>query len=260
MDIDTIGKRIRRERLNKELKLKELSSETGLSIQALSQYELDKRIPDIETINKISNVLNVTATSLLYGKAILKKILYDLKKNIFVITFMDDSNIQYILNSKIESVENKSDVYEDRLRTNINVTYKRLLIPNDVNIENKLVNFEIEGNNILHSYIEIFVEAIYFSVLNFYRFHPENINAVNETKIPFNIMESKVKQSIYINVEHANNLYSKIYFFNAVNKRTRVNIYEEIKNEEFKDFFKNPLEIRKKEGKNNIPITSDREL
>lgn len=62
-----IGKRIRTYRKNIPLTMKELASSIGVSEQAVSQYELGKRIPSMEILLKIAKVFNLTYTELIKG-------------------------------------------------------------------------------------------------------------------------------------------------------------------------------------------------
>jgi transcriptional regulator with XRE-family HTH domain len=65
MDILNIGENIRNIRKNQKLTLKELGIKISLSEQAIGQYERGEREPNIETLNKIANALEVSLNDLL---------------------------------------------------------------------------------------------------------------------------------------------------------------------------------------------------
>ena len=54
----TIGERIKELRIKKGLTQKQLANQTGLSEISIRKYEADERRPKIETIRKISTVLD----------------------------------------------------------------------------------------------------------------------------------------------------------------------------------------------------------
>ena len=57
--------RIREIRVQKGVQQKELATSLGIAANTLSQYETGKREPDIKTMEKIADVLNVTVDDLL---------------------------------------------------------------------------------------------------------------------------------------------------------------------------------------------------
>lgn len=59
------GDLIREFRKNKNIKMGDLSKKLGISVQALSQYELNKREPNLEMLNKIAAALDVEVSNLL---------------------------------------------------------------------------------------------------------------------------------------------------------------------------------------------------
>ena len=63
--MSTFGAKIRSLRENLELSQQEVSSQIGCSSKVLSNYELDKREPDFETLIKLCDFFNVTADYLL---------------------------------------------------------------------------------------------------------------------------------------------------------------------------------------------------
>ena len=62
-----IGKRIHEIRQQKNLTQEQLASDLGISRQAVSKWESDKAIPDIENLMYISNLYNVSLDELIKG-------------------------------------------------------------------------------------------------------------------------------------------------------------------------------------------------
>ena len=56
----TVGERIRTIRKEKGLTQKQLATETGLSVRSIQDFEYDKIVPKLETLLKISSVLQVS--------------------------------------------------------------------------------------------------------------------------------------------------------------------------------------------------------
>lgn len=63
--MSTFGTKIRSLRENLDLSQQEVSNQIGCSSKVLSNYELDKREPDFETLIKLCDFFNVTADYLL---------------------------------------------------------------------------------------------------------------------------------------------------------------------------------------------------
>lgn len=59
-----IGKNIKYYRLMNHLSQEELAQQVGLNKMAISNYEMDKRTPDLATLRKIADALNVTLAKL----------------------------------------------------------------------------------------------------------------------------------------------------------------------------------------------------
>jgi len=91
-----------------ELSQVDLAKKLNITSQALSQYELNKRMPDIEMINKIADFFNVSVDYLL-GRTDEKKIILD---------SVNDASIEYYADNKIIkdinglSPESKKDLEE----------------------------------------------------------------------------------------------------------------------------------------------------
>lgn len=65
VDSYTIGQRIQEVRLKKGIKQHELAKKIGVDRTSLSAYENGKRLPDIMTLCRIANVLEVTLDELI---------------------------------------------------------------------------------------------------------------------------------------------------------------------------------------------------
>lgn len=61
----SFGSRLRELRKNAHLSQSDLASEIGVSSMAISQYELDNRFPDYETLIKICGFFNTSADYIL---------------------------------------------------------------------------------------------------------------------------------------------------------------------------------------------------
>lgn len=59
VNLDTIGEKIKKERLKKGLKQYKLANEAGISNTYLSDVEVGRTIPSIKTLDKISKVLKI---------------------------------------------------------------------------------------------------------------------------------------------------------------------------------------------------------
>lgn len=65
MSLDTIGRNIRKYRLNKKLRQEDLAEMTGLSANYIGMVERGEKIPSLETFIIILNVLEVSADMVL---------------------------------------------------------------------------------------------------------------------------------------------------------------------------------------------------
>lgn len=73
MDKKVLGARIREERKKLSLTPKEFSEKVGISDAYLSEVELGKKMPSINTFIKIVNIIGIPADVLLRGEVIIKK-------------------------------------------------------------------------------------------------------------------------------------------------------------------------------------------
>lgn len=55
----TLGRRLKKVRLERKMTQKYIAEELNIRQQAISQYENDKAIPNFDTIDKIATILNV---------------------------------------------------------------------------------------------------------------------------------------------------------------------------------------------------------
>ena len=60
-----LGDKIKSERLNKNLKQKELAVRAGISISYMSDIERGRTNPSVQTLKKISDALNIKASELI---------------------------------------------------------------------------------------------------------------------------------------------------------------------------------------------------
>ena len=67
MKTDSVGKRIKHLREKNSLEAQKLAHDLKVGKSTLSNWENDRRTPDLDTIKKISNYFNVTTDYLLYG-------------------------------------------------------------------------------------------------------------------------------------------------------------------------------------------------
>ena len=65
-----MGKRIREQRLRKNLKQEELAWQAGISVPYLSQIETGIKEPSLNVIIRIANALNTTEAYLLFGASL----------------------------------------------------------------------------------------------------------------------------------------------------------------------------------------------
>ncbi len=65
MELDSIGKYIRKFRLARKLRQEELAEQTGLSTNYIGMIERGEKVPSLESFIAIANVLDVSADMLL---------------------------------------------------------------------------------------------------------------------------------------------------------------------------------------------------
>lgn len=65
MDFDSIGRNIRKFRLEKNLRQEDLAEQTGLSSNYIGMVERGEKTPSLETLIHIANALQVSADMLL---------------------------------------------------------------------------------------------------------------------------------------------------------------------------------------------------
>ena len=63
-----VGKNIKKHRTELNMTQEELAEKISVTRQAVSNWETEKTQPDIETLERISEVLGVTIEELIYGK------------------------------------------------------------------------------------------------------------------------------------------------------------------------------------------------
>lgn len=62
-----VGKNIRKFRENKNMTQEDLADKLNVTRQAVSNWETDKTQPDIDTLHKIAQILDVSVEELIYG-------------------------------------------------------------------------------------------------------------------------------------------------------------------------------------------------
>lgn len=68
MQTDTIGYRIRRLRIKKNISVAEMSIQTGISRQNIYFWETEQRKPDIDNLALLALFFNVTTDYLIFGR------------------------------------------------------------------------------------------------------------------------------------------------------------------------------------------------
>ncbi|MBS6503839.1 MAG: helix-turn-helix transcriptional regulator [Clostridium sp.] len=117
-----LGKIIREYRQKANLTLKELAQKVGVSEQAISQYERNKRTPNVTMIKKIGNALSVD-------------LLFELRKELNVNEFFVETAeymVKYInllsmgdLDVKGFSIDEVDEFYQDAIMSMIKILKKR---------------------------------------------------------------------------------------------------------------------------------------
>ena len=69
MDQQDLGLRLKELRQQANLTQSQLANKVGITRQALSSYELGKRMPSAETLSKLSSVLNTDLIEILFKQA-----------------------------------------------------------------------------------------------------------------------------------------------------------------------------------------------
>lgn len=104
--IATIGQRIEELRKDNGLSQQELAHEIGITRQLLSMIEIDKRLPTIDVLNKLSERLNVSVYTLLTGyddsNALIANDLNLSNDALNVLKTQKDSSVPVILSQIIE--------------------------------------------------------------------------------------------------------------------------------------------------------------
>ncbi len=63
-----IGKNIKRYRENKKMTQDDLATKLNVTRQAVSNWETEKTQPDIETLHKIAQILEISIEEIIYGE------------------------------------------------------------------------------------------------------------------------------------------------------------------------------------------------
>ena len=62
-----VGENIKKIRVEKRMTQEELAEKLSVTRQAISNYETGKTQPDIETLNKIASIFEVSIEEVIYG-------------------------------------------------------------------------------------------------------------------------------------------------------------------------------------------------
>jgi transcriptional regulator with XRE-family HTH domain len=107
-----IGKILRKLRIEKKMSQVELARQLKITSQALSQYELNKRVPDIEMIEILSDYFNVS-TDYLLGRTNIRKddVIYSSSdKTSYAPVFEDSSNYEFLNDITSLSKESQEEI------------------------------------------------------------------------------------------------------------------------------------------------------
>lgn len=108
--MNDISSRIKNARKKKNLTQEELGDLLFVSDKTISSWENDRTIPDIESINKISKVLDVPFLSLLYGDINTSNIEIEVKFKVSKIEY--DQLLHFMVKNAVKLVEeNQNDYY-----------------------------------------------------------------------------------------------------------------------------------------------------
>ena len=91
------GKRIRKLRLEQNLKQKDLAAKLGISTSSVGMYEREERQPDVETLKKIADFFNVSIDYILGNSD---------KRGHSELTYKDNRNIAKTLDMLKDQIDN----------------------------------------------------------------------------------------------------------------------------------------------------------
>lgn len=70
MNLATLGDRLRNEREKKGWTQLYIAEKTGISNANISNYEMDKRVPDLNTLGQLAQFYEVSTDYLIYGQTL----------------------------------------------------------------------------------------------------------------------------------------------------------------------------------------------
>ncbi|WP_338595600.1 helix-turn-helix transcriptional regulator [Clostridium baratii] len=117
-----LGSIIREHRKKAKLTLKELANSTGVSEQAISQYERNKRTPSTTTIKKIGEVLGVDLLTELRKKLNVHELFVDTAE--YMVKFYKYWDLQNEYNLKGFTIDEVDEFYQKVTMTMIKILKK----------------------------------------------------------------------------------------------------------------------------------------
>lgn len=157
MNADKIAKKLKNERMKKNITQKELANILNIDKATISRYENGHIIPDIKNLKKYSNYFEVTIDYILNNKVTNKKNNFE-KFSQFIIKYIyenfDDKKVKHLI-SNLNIKNNKKNFLLLSLEPNIKNSFYSYLKPNIKKIYSnkyfifiKLDNYPDEDNTI----------------------------------------------------------------------------------------------------------------
>lgn len=197
-DMTSIGERIKYLRKNKGLTQTELGDKFGVTKTAVSNWEKNFREPNIETIDKLSKIFNVSVEYLINGN----------QSNNLLEPIIENLGIEIV--PKIETINEVDYVSSRTIAEQLGKRHADVITQIENILENENVRsliisstYEVEGQN--RKYKEYLLTRDGFTLYMF------NIQGYNDFKIAyikrFNEMEKELLQSVredYYRLKHMN--------------------------------------------------------
>lgn len=107
---NTLGERLIDFRKNKKLSQADLASKIFVSDKTISSWEANRTVPDLETLSKLSEILEVRITDLLYGSDIRNDIETEIKIKLSEVEY-NDLKLRMESNAKFLKSAHQKDTY-----------------------------------------------------------------------------------------------------------------------------------------------------
>jgi len=238
MNQEKIGKFILEQRKKLNLTQSELAEKLLVTSQAISKWENGRGIPDIEMLNKLSEIFNVDIKDIINGEEQPKE-----KKNTKIKTYIIIilSIIIVILSLLLILPQNKKDNFNFHSLSSENSCFgvngviaynknKKSIYISNINCTNEEVKEYLDIECILYETIDNTEKKIYeYGKINEYEsYDKNNLYTLNEllSNIEFNIDN----YDCACNKDNCNNLYIRINALNIDNKVITYNIPIELEN------------------------------